>query len=229
MPRRKSVPKRWLLPDPLFGSELVTKFINILMRDGKRSKAENIIYGASEHVLRQLQKDAALQAELLKKMQGKYSGTSGVGEDVGEGESGEGTESRGKSWRDAGEGSSKLDLTHFSKLSTVDIKTQPEARKIALAVIEKAIDQVRPVAEVRTRRVGGSNYQIPTEVPSSRRTTLAMRWLKTFASKRGDRSMTLSLGNELVDALMGRGGAVKKREEVHKMAEANRAFAHYKW
>lgn len=228
MPRRKSVPKRRLLPDPLFGSELVTKFINILMQDGKRSKAENIVYGASEHVLRQLQKDAALQAELLRKAANRFSNSSEAEEEESE-EGGAGRVTV-KTWRDTvGSASKRLDLTSFLKLNSVDIREQPEAREVALAVIEKAIDQVRPVAEVRTRRVGGSNYQIPTEVPQSRRTTLAMRWLKTFAGKRGDKSMVLRLGNELVDALMGRGGAVKKREEVHKMAEANRAFAHYKW
>lgn len=224
MPRRKSVPKRRLLPDPLFGSELVTKFINILMQDGKRSKAEDIVYGASEHVLRQLQKDAALQAELLKKPFGRFSHAESSEEEGEEGDSGR---SGVRTWRDAG--AKRLDLTSFLKLTGVDIRSQAESREVALAVIERAIDQVRPVAEVRTRRVGGSNYQIPTEVPQSRRTTLAMRWLKTFAGKRGDKSMVLRLGNELVDALMGRGGAVKKREEVHKMAEANRAFAHYKW
>lgn len=226
MSRRKSVPKRSLLPDALFGSKLVTKFINVIMTAGKRSTAENIVYGASEHVLRQLQKDAALQSELAKRV-GRFSREEST-EDGGE--TGSSATHHPRTWREAaGFSSKRLDLTTFLKLESVDIRTQPEAREVALAVIENAIDQVRPAIEVKTRRVGGSNYQVPSEVRQERRTTLAMRWLKTFASKRSDKSMKIRLGNELADALMGRGGAVKKCEEVHKMAEANRAFAHYKW
>jgi len=156
MPRRGTVPRREVLPDPLYNSALVTKFINCMTFEGKRSTSQRILYGA---------------------------------------------------------------------LSTVQEKTSEDPLKI----FKKAVDNVRPSLEVKSRRVGGSNYQVPIEVNPARRTSLALRWLIGFARKRPERSMTQKLANELMDAANNRGGAVKKREDTHKMAEANKAFAHYRW
>jgi len=156
MPRRGTVPKREVLPDPLYASTLVTKFINSMMYGGKRSTAQSIMYGA---------------------------------------------------------------------LTMVQQKTQDDPLKI----FKKAIDNVKPALEVKSRRVGGSNYQVPIEVNPGRRTSLALRWLIGFARKRPERTMTQKLAAEIVDAANLRGSAVKKREDTHKMAEANKAFAHYRW
>ena len=156
MPRRGTVPKREVLPDPLYSSTLVTKFINSMMFGGKRSTAQSIMYGA---------------------------------------------------------------------LNVVQQKTQDDPLKI----FKKAIDNVKPALEVKSRRVGGSNYQVPIEVNPARRTSLALRWLIGYARKRPERSMTQKLAAEIVDAANLRGAAVKKREDTHKMAEANKAFAHYRW
>jgi small subunit ribosomal protein S7 len=156
MPRRREVPKRDILPDPKFGSQDVSKFVNVLMTAGKKSVAERIIYGALEQV-------------------GKKSG------------------------------------------------------KDALEVFNQALSNVKPMVEVKSRRVGGANYPVPVEVRPSRRMALAMRWLRESARKRGEKSMGIRLAGELMDAAEGRGGAVKKREEVHRMAEANKAFAHYRF
>ena len=156
MPRRREVPKRDILPDPKFGSQDVSKFVNVLMTAGKKSVAERIIYGALDQV-------------------GKKSG------------------------------------------------------KDALEVFNQALSNVKPMVEVKSRRVGGANYQVPVEVRPSRRMALAMRWLRESARKRGEKSMGIRLAGELMDAAEGRGGAVKKREEVHRMAEANKAFAHYRF
>ncbi|SUT94541.1 30S ribosomal protein S7 [Actinobacillus lignieresii] len=156
MPRRRSVEPRKILPDPKFGSELLAKFINVLMVDGKKSTAESIIYGA---------------------------------------------------------------------LETLAQRTGKEA----LEAFEAALENVRPTVEVKSRRVGGSTYQVPVEVRPSRRNALAMRWIVEAARKRGDKSMALRLANELSDAADNKGSAVKKREDVHRMAEANKAFAHFRW
>ena len=156
MPRRGTVPKREVLPDPLFNSALVTKFINSMMSGGKRSTSQHIMYGA---------------------------------------------------------------------LNVVQTKTQEDPLK----VFKKAVDNVKPSLEVKSRRVGGSNYQVPVEVNPSRRTSLALRWIISFARKRPERTMVQKLAAELMDAANLRGGAVKKREDTHKMAEANKAFAHYRW
>jgi small subunit ribosomal protein S7 len=156
MPRRGNVPKREVLPDPLYNSALVTKFINSMMFGGKRSTSQAIVYGA---------------------------------------------------------------------LTAVQAKTQEDPLK----VFKKAVDNVKPSLEVKSRRVGGSNYQVPVEVLPSRRTSLAIRWLIGFARKRAERTMTAKLANEFMDAANLRGGAVKKKEDTHKMAEANKAFAHYRW
>ena len=156
MPRRGTVPKREVLPDPLYNSALVTKFINSMMYGGKRAVSQQIMYEA---------------------------------------------------------------------LNQVQAKTQEDPLK----VFKRAVDNVKPSLEVKSRRVGGSNYQVPVEVNPARRTSLALRWLISFARKRPERSMVNKLANELMDAANMRGGAVKKKEDTHKMAEANKAFAHYRW
>ncbi|GLS84840.1 30S ribosomal protein S7 [Paraferrimonas haliotis] len=156
MPRRRVVGQRKILPDPKFNSELLAKFINVLMLDGKKSVAEKIVYGAL---------DAA-------------------------------------SAKNGGE---------------------------ALSIFEAALENVRPQVEVKSRRVGGSTYQVPVEVRPVRRNTLAMRWLVEAARKRGEKSMAYRLAGEMLDAAENKGTAVKKREDVHRMAEANKAFAHYRW
>ena len=157
MPRRREIAKREIPPDPLYNSTLVTKFISTVMRGGKRSTAEGILY---------------------------------------------------------------------KSLDIVKEKTGDDPLK----VFKKALDNVKPSLEVKSRRVGGSNYQVPIEVNPTRRLSLSIRWLVGFARARGDgKTMEEKLANELLDAANLRGGAVKKREDVHRMAEANKAFAHYRW
>jgi small subunit ribosomal protein S7 len=156
MPRRREVPKRIILPDPKFGSELLAKFINTIMKDGKKSIAEKVVYIALDEI----------------------------------------------SAKKGNDGMEILDL---------------------------ALDNVRPSVEVKSRRVGGATYQVPVEVRSSRQNALAMRWLVDAARRRGEKSMALKLAGELMDAAEKRGSAVKKREDTHKMAEANKAFAHFRW
>ena len=157
MPRRREIPKRELAPDPIYNSALVSKFINTVMSDGKRSTAERILYKSFD---------------IIKEK---------TGDDP-------------------------------------------------LKVFKKALDNVKPSLEVKSRRVGGSNYQVPVEVNPNRRLSLSIRWIVGFARDRGDgKTMQEKLANELMDAANLRGGAVKKREDVHRMAEANKAFAHYRW
>ncbi|KPJ68147.1 MAG: 30S ribosomal protein S7 [Coxiella sp. DG_40] len=174
MARRKAAAKRIILPDPLFGSEMIAKFINVVTRNGKKSVAEKIVYGALE----------------------KVATSKGVKETGAEG---------------------------------ISIRNNEGLRKVALDLFDKALNAVRPIVEVRPRRVGGANYQIPMEVRSERGTTLAMRWLIKFAAKRGEKSMALRLAGEILDAISGKGGAIKQREIVHSMAKANQAFAHFRW
>ena len=156
MPRRREVPKRVILPDPLYHNEEVAKFINVLMLAGKKAVAERILYGAFEQI-------------------------------------------KGKSGKDP------------------------------IEVFQFALSNCRPMVEVKSRRVGGANYQVPIEVRPIRRTALAMRWLREAAKKRSEKSMGQRLAAELLEASEGRGGAVKKREEVHRMAEANKAFSHFRF
>jgi small subunit ribosomal protein S7 len=156
MPRRREIPKRDIAPDPLYQSPLVTKFINCVMSDGKRSTAERILYKSFDII-------------------------------------------------------------------------KEKAADDPLKIFKKAIDNVKPTLEVKSRRVGGSNYQVPVEVNAQRRTSLALRWLIGFARKRPERTMVQKLAAEIIDAANLRGGAVKKKEDTHKMAEANKAFAHYRW
>lgn len=170
MPRRREVPKRDILPDPKHNSELLAKFINVLMIDGKKSIAEKIIYGALELMQDRLKK--------LKKSSDDEEGRSGQG---------------------------------------------------SLDFFEQALNNVRPTVEVRSRRVGGATYQVPVEVRFDRSIALGMRWIVKAARSRGEKGMMLRLAGELTDAFDNKGAAVKKREEVHKMAKANQAFAHFRW
>ena len=157
MPRRREIAKREIPPDPIYSSPLVTKFINTVMQEGKRSTAEGILYRSFD---------------IIKER---------TGDDP-------------------------------------------------LKVFKKAVDNVKPSLEVKSRRVGGSNYQVPIEVNPNRRLSLSIRWLVGYARSRGDgKTMEEKLANELMDAANLRGGAVKKREDTHRMAEANKAFAHYRW
>jgi small subunit ribosomal protein S7 len=156
MPRRRVAAKREILPDPKFGSQVLAKFINMIMVDGKKSVAEGIMYGA------------------LDRMVEKRSGD-------------------------------------------------------AMELLEQALENVRPVVEVKSRRVGGATYQVPVEVRPVRRNALAMRWLIEAARKRSEKSMAARLSGELMDAVDHKGSAVKKKEDTHKMAEANKAFSHYRW
>ncbi|ANB02258.1 30S ribosomal protein S7 [Ectothiorhodospira sp. BSL-9] len=155
MSRRSEAPKRHILPDPKYKSELLAKFINTVMRDGKKSVAERVLYGAL---------------------------------------------------------------------------TQIESKKgDGLEVLETALENVRPRVEVKSRRVGGATYQVPVEVRAVRQNALAMRWIVDASRKRGEKSMALKLAGELMDASDSKGSAVKKREDTHRMAEANKAFSHYRW
>lgn len=156
MPRKGSVPKRDVIPDPVYGSKLVTKFINALMLDGKRGTAESIMYGALE-------------------LAEERTGTK------------------------------------------------------AIELLDQAMNNVMPVVEVKPRRVGGATYQVPVEVRADRRQALALRWLVQYARLRGEKTMTERLAGELMDAANNQGGAVRKKEDTHRMAEANKAFAHYRW
>jgi small subunit ribosomal protein S7 len=156
MPRRGHIPKRQILPDPIYQSPLVTKFINCLMLDGKRSTAERTFYGAMNLI-------------------------------------------------------------------------QERANEDPLKIFRRAVDNVKPAVEVKSRRVGGSNYQVPIEVRPARRQALAFRWLIGYTRGRSEKSMRDRLANELLDAASGRGATFKKKEDTHRMAEANKAFAHYRW
>ena len=156
MPRKGHIAKRVVAADPVYGSDLVTKFVNCMMWGGKKSTAQNIFYAA------------------MKNLEEKG------GDD-------------------------------------------------ALKLFKKAVENCKPLLEVKTRRVGGANYQVPIEVNPDRRTSLAIRWILTYGRARGEKGMTDKLSNELLDAANGRGAAMKKKEDVHRMAEANKAFAHYRW
>lgn len=192
MSRRKAAPKREILPDPLFNSELLAKFINTVMKNGKKSVSERIVYGALDGVVKQLQKNPKiLQQE---------------------------TEAEGEGSRGRG-----------LKPVSGDIADSVEVREFALAAFRNALDNIMPTVEVKSRRVGGSTYQVPIEIRPARRRALGMRWLADYATKRNEKTMVLRLANEILDALQGRGGAIKKREDVHRMAKANQAFAHYRW
>ena len=156
MPRRGNVPKREILPDPIYGSVLVTKLVNSIMLDGKKGVAQKVVYGAFD---------------IIKEKTGN---------------------------------------------EPLDVFTQ-------------AMENIMPVLETKTRRVGGANYQVPMEVRPARRQTLGLRWLTAYARARGERTMAERLAGEIMDAANNSGSAVKKREDTHKMAESNKAFAHFRW
>ncbi len=196
MSRRKAAPKRAILPDPLFHSEVLAKFINTVMSSGKKSVAEKIVYGALNIVVERSAKKA---------------------------KPAEGDDDKGGSEGGSGDGSAAI------RPVSGDIRTSEGARRFALDQFELALEKITPSVEVRSRRVGGSTYQVPVEIRSARRSALAMRWLAEYAGKRSEKTMMQRLANELLDAIEGRGGAVKKREDVHRMAKANQAFAHYRW
>lgn len=186
MPRRKAAIKREILPDPLYKSERLAKFINVVMRKGKKSVAEQIVYNALTEVMKRMKKD---------KHGAKKS------------EAGDETE---------GSGSSSL-------------KAKPLSVKENMEAFEKALHNIRPTVEVKSRRVGGATYQVPIEVDSERGLALAMRMLVGAAKARGEKTMVLRLAAEILDAHEGRGAAVKMRDDMHRMAKANQAFAHYRW
>jgi len=156
MPRRREVPERIIIPDPKYNNKLVSKFIKSIMRDGKKSTAESILYSAFNVI-------------------------------------------------------------------------EKRAKESPIKIFEQAVENVKPMIEVKSRRVGGSTYQIPTEIRPSRKTALGIRWIIGFARKRPEKGMVDKLAAELLDASNKRGAAVKKKEDTHKMAEANKAFAHYRW
>jgi small subunit ribosomal protein S7 len=191
MARRKAAPKREILPDPLFKSIKLAKFINSVMSCGKKSVAEQAVYGALDHLVKQLKNAHKLAAYVE---------------------------------RPDDEGKSAAGLK-----PTGDIRTDEASRVAALNAFKTALENITPQVEVKSRRVGGSTYQVPCEIRATRRQTLAMRWLVEFANKRNEKTMVVRLANEIMDAIENRGGAVKKREDVHRMAKANQAFAHYRW
>ena len=160
MSRRAQAPVRVILPDPKYSNLMLAKFMNVIMKSGKKSAAEKIVYGAIDRIGE------------------KKAGAAGAE---------------------------------------------------AIAVLQQALDNVKPVVEVKSRRVGGATYQVPVEVRSTRRQTLAMRWMIEAARARSEKSMAFRLAHELMDAAESRGSAVRKREDTHRMAEANKAFAHYRW
>jgi small subunit ribosomal protein S7 len=190
MARRKAAAKRVILPDPLFKSEVIAKFMNVVMRRGKKAVAEKIVYGALEELFKHKKKAA---------------------KETSEGEAG-GSES--------GSGAGVIQGGIF---------VSAEARVFAQEMFEKGLAATQPTVEVKSRRVGGATYQIPVEVRSDRRIALAMRWLVEAALARIEKTMALRLANEILDAINGKGGAIKKREDMHRMAKANQAFAHYRW
>ena len=156
MPRRREVPKRKIQPDPKYGDRVVGRFMHVIMRDGKKSTAEGILYGAFDYI-------------------------------------------------------------------------EEKTRNDPLAMFRRALENVRPRIEVKSRRVGGATYQVPIEVRPERATSLAMRWIIQYCRARSGKSMKEKLANELIDAANERGESVKRREDTHRMADANKAFAHYRW
>lgn len=195
MARRKAAARKNILPDPLFENERVAKFINVVMRRGKKAVAETIVYDALDKVVERQRTKAKT------------------------------TDKEGKEGKAGGEDSSG----GKSGGAAANIKTSSVARKVALELFEKVLHTIRPTVEVKSRRVGGANYQVPVEVNEEHGIALAMRWLAECAKSRGEKSMALRLAGEILEALEGKGGAIKKREDTHKMAKANQAFAHYRW
>ena len=156
MPRRSGVPKRDVLPDPMYNSKVLSKFINQIMMDGKKGIAQNIVYGAFEIIENKMGKDP-------------------------------------------------------------------------MEVFTQALENVKPLLEVKARRVGGSTYQVPLEIRADRRQTLAIRWMVMFSRNRGEKTMVEKVAGEIMDAYNNSGNSIKRKEDMHRMAEANKAFAHYRW
>jgi small subunit ribosomal protein S7 len=156
MPRKREVTRRPIPPDPIYRKPMITKFVDVIMKDGKKSVAERIMYGALEIIEKRTKQDP-------------------------------------------------------------------------LSIFDKALDNVKPIVEVKSRRVGGATYQVPVEVRPQRQTSLAIRWLVNFSRRRPEKTMREKLAAELIEAAHNRGNAIKKREDTHRMAEANKAFAHYRW
>jgi small subunit ribosomal protein S7 len=190
MPRRKAAIKREVLPDPLYKSEQVAKFINVVMRAGKKSIAEKIVYNALSMLTERLKKEDK--------------------SDDGEGRGGEGKGGKG------------------GKGSAGKPKSSPRYED-ALNSLNKALENVAPTVEVKSRRVGGATYQVPVEVAMDRGLALAMRWVVQSAKGRAEKTMAERIASELHEAYLGRGASVKIRDDVHRMAKANQAFAHYRW
>jgi len=177
MARRKPAAKRPILPDPLYSSEQVAKFINVVMRKGKKSVAEGVVYRALDTAVERLKKDKT-GAQAKKPAKSRSSMT---------------------------------------------------ANSEALEILNQALNNVRPMVEVKSRRVGGATYQVPIEVDQARGLALAMRWVVKASKARADKTMILKLAAEIIDAFKGIGAAVKIRDDMHRMAKANQAFAHYRW
>jgi small subunit ribosomal protein S7 len=197
MPRRKAAIKREVIPDPLFGSEEVSKFINVIMRGGKKSIAEKIVYSAIQMLTDRLKKEHKSDGE------GEVEGKSA-------------SASKGK------------------KTSSSSASAKPKGPVYSgnddlLSALHKALSNVAPTVEVKSRRVGGATYQVPVEVAIDRGVALAMRWVVQAAKTRAEKTMALRLAAELYEAYMGRGASIKTRDDVHRMAKANQAFAHYRW
>ncbi len=190
MPRRKAAIKREVLPDPLYGSDEIAKFINVVMRAGKKSIAEKIVYNALDMLTDRLKKESSSKGGKDEDDRGGHGGKAGSS-----------STSKGKG------------------------HTQEEA----LESLHKALTNVAPTIEVKSRRVGGATYQVPIEVAADRGVALAMRWVVQAAKGRSEKTMALRLAAELYDAYLGRGASMKTREDVHRMAKANQAFAHYRW
>lgn len=200
MSRRNAAPVRIIAGDPLFKEVEITKFINSVMRNGKKSVAEKIVYGALNIV--------ALRSKGKMKRRAEEEGG-----DTGD----QGGETGAKGGKNA-------PIT-----AETSIWNSEELRKVALEIYEAALEHVMPAVEVKSRRVGGSTYQVPVEVRESRRKALGKRWLVQYAQQRGEKSMPERLAGELLDAANKRGGAYKKMEDVHRTADANKAFIHFRW
>lgn len=210
MSRRNAAPVRVVLGDPLFKEVEITKFINSVMRNGKKAVAEKIVYGALNIV-------AMRSKSKLRKSAEEEGGETGGGSTT-EGEAGV-----------KGAKGSKGSKKAPAATSDVSIWNSDELRKVALEVYEAALEHVMPAVEVKSRRVGGSTYQVPVEVRESRRKALGKRWLVQYAQQRGEKSMPERLAGEILDAANKRGGAYKKMEDVHRTADANKAFIHFRW
>lgn len=179
MSRRRVAAKQAILPDPKFGSDILAKFINVLMVSGKKSVAEKIVYEALDEMQRRMKKQGGQK--------------------------------------------------HESKKDSNDYRGMKSSEIPQVSLFQEVLDKIRPTVEVRSRRVGGATYQIPMEVSTNRGIALAMRWLVQSARQRNEQGMMQRLASEMMEALEGKGSALKKREDTHRMAKANQAFAHFRW